>query len=108
MALDVDVCIKGETERATAIGKEFVKLAHTSKVPPASLIVKMLNRIIYCGQPDLNKFILVNFPDIIEQADAFEAGCARISAMVYPSANSGSVVEVRENALAAFNIDTLF
>lgn len=106
--LDVNVCIKGETERGTNVGKEFVKLAHTSKVPPASLIVKMLNNIIYCGQPNLCKFILVNFPDIIEQADAFEKGCARISAMIYPSSNQGSVVEVRNNALAHYNIDTLF
>jgi len=30
------------------------------------MIVRMLKKIIYCGQPNLNKFILSSFPDIIE------------------------------------------
>jgi len=70
--LDVEECIKGEHERGTVIGQQFYKLVGATKVPPADLIVRMLNKIIYCGQESLNKFILSNFPGTIEQAKVFE------------------------------------
>jgi len=47
--LDVEECIKGEHERGTVIGKHFYDIVQATKVPPADLIVKMLNKIIYCG-----------------------------------------------------------
>jgi adenylate kinase family enzyme len=43
-----------------------------NRIIPAEMIVRMLKKIIYCGQPSLNKFILSSFPDIIEQAREFE------------------------------------
>jgi len=67
----------------------------------------MLNRIIYCGQASLNKFILSNFPGTIEQAKVFEANCARLSAMIYPTSASTATVEIKNNDLTLFNIDSL-
>jgi adenylate kinase family enzyme len=87
VALDVKKITSGESNRATMVGKRYWQTLASSKVAPSSLTVKMLNRIIYSGQPALNKFILVNFPDDnrdIEQTKAFEDGCAKISAIVYP------------------------
>jgi hypothetical protein len=63
VALNVKKIVSGESNRATLIGKRFWQTLATSKVAPGALTVKMLNRIIYCGQPQLNKFILVNFPE---------------------------------------------
>ena len=77
-------------------------------MPPAELIVKMLNKIIYCGQASLNKFILSNFPGTIEQAKVFETNCARLSAMIYPTSASTATVEIKNNDLTLFNIDSLF
>ena len=37
-----------------------------NRIIPAEMIVRMLKKIIYCGQPSINKFILSSFPDIIE------------------------------------------
>jgi adenylate kinase len=70
--LDVDKCMRGENERGTAIGLQLIKLVEQSKIIPGDLIVKMLKMIIYCGTPTQNKFILTNFPDMIEQAKEFE------------------------------------
>lgn len=67
----------------------------------------MLRRAIYCGQPHLNKFVLSNFPEVTEQAEEFEKNCCSISAIIYPSAN-GSTVELKDNNLQYFNIDSLF
>jgi hypothetical protein len=72
-----------------------------------TLTVKMLNSIIYCGQSD-KKFILVNFPSTIEGATEFEANCAKIAAMIYPNAAGGSKIEVKNDQIAEFNIDSLF
>jgi hypothetical protein len=47
------------------------------------MIVRMLKKIIYSGQPSINKFILTSFPDIIEQAKEFELNCAKIAAIIY-------------------------
>ena len=86
---------------------QFYKLVGATKVPPADLIVRMLNKIIYCGQASLNKFILSNFPGTIEQAKVFETNCARLSAMIYPTSASTATVEIKNNDLTLFNIDSL-
>jgi hypothetical protein len=67
----------------------------------------MLNKIIYCGQPDLNKYILSNFPDVIDQAEEFERSCCEISAIIYPTPNT-STVEIKDNMMQTYNIDTMF
>lgn len=105
--LDIKKCIVGECERGTDIGKEMVHLVKNSKIISAELIVRMLNKIVYCGQPNLNKYILSNFPDYIDQAREFEKNCAKISALVYPN-TGGSVVEILNNNLSHFTIDSLF
>lgn len=78
-----------------------------SKIVSAEFIVRMLNKIIYCGQPKLDKFILSNFPDFIDQAKEFERSCAKIAALIYPSNNS-SVVEIANNNLSMQTIDSIF
>jgi adenylate kinase family enzyme len=47
--LDVDKIQRGENERGTNIGKELKNLVAQSKVAPAELTVRMLNKIIYSG-----------------------------------------------------------
>lgn len=74
--LDINQCIKGENLRGTNIGKQFEKLVVAAKVIPADMIVRMLNKIIYCGQLNQNKFILTNFPEVIDHAREFELSCA--------------------------------
>ena len=59
----------------------------------------MLNKIIYCGQEKLNKYILSNFPEMIEQANEFERNCSKITAMIYPTSNS-AIVEIKNNNLS--------
>jgi len=72
-------------ERKTAIGQEFIKILKADKNIPANMKVKMLNKIIYSGQVALNKFILTNFPEQIDQAKEFELNCSKIAAIIYPT-----------------------
>jgi hypothetical protein len=71
------------------------------------MIVRMLKKIIYSGQPHINKFILTSFPDIIEQAKEFELNCSKITAIIYATTDD-SIVEIKNNNLSLFNIDSLF
>ena len=105
--LDINSLIRYETERRTAIGQEMHSMVQGSKIIPAEMIVRMLKLIIYNGQPIMNKFILTSFPDIIEQAKEFETHCARITAIIYTTRSEG-VVEIKNNSLSLFNIDSLF
>lgn len=66
----------------------------------------MLKKIVYCGQPALNKFILSNFPDTIDHVKLFEKGCSTIAAMIYPTKDL-SLVEIKGNA-SHFSIDSYF
>ena len=66
MNLDINFLIRDENERKTAIGQEMHAMVQGNRIIPAEMIVRMLKKIIYCGQPSLNKFILSSFPDIIE------------------------------------------
>ena len=99
--------MKGENERGTAIGLQLRKLVEQAKIIPADLIVRMLNKTIYCGDQSQTKFILSNFQDIIEQAKEFESKCSKIDAMIYPT-SGGSIVEIKNNSLSLYNIDSLF
>ena len=74
-----------ELERKTMIGQEFSKILKADKNIPANMKVMMLNKIIYSGQVSLNKFILTNFPEQIDQAKEFELNCSKIAAIIYPT-----------------------
>ena len=65
----------------------------------------MLRQVIYCGQPHINKFILTNFPDTIEQAKAFENDCSKLTAMIFPTANE---YEVEIKSTSHFGLESLF
>ena len=70
-------------------------------------IVRMLKKIIYSGQDNRDKFVLTGFPDVIDHAKEFEAACGTITAIIYCTA-SETVVEIKNNNMATFNIDALF
>jgi adenylate kinase family enzyme len=105
--LDINGLIRDENERKTAIGIEMHQMVQSNRIIPAEMIVRMLKKIIYSGQADLNKFILTSFPDIIEQAKEFEQNCSKIAAIIY-STTEDSIVEIKNNNLSLFNIDSLF
>jgi len=105
--LDINALIRDENERKTSIGAEMHQMVQSNRIIPAEMIVRMLKKIIYSGQPHINKFILTSFPDIIEQAKEFETNCARIKAIIYSTAES-NIVEIKNNNLSLFNIDSLF
>jgi len=107
MNLDINALIRDENERKTAIGLEMNSMVQANKIIPAEMIVRMLKKIIYSGNPTLNKFILTSFPDIIEQAKEFETNCSKISAIIY-STTQDRIVEIKNNNLSLFNIDSLF
>jgi len=105
--LDINGLIRDENERKTAIGIEMHQMVQSNRIIPAEMIVRMLKKIIYSGQPHINKFILTSFPDIIEQAKEFELNCSKIAAIIY-STTDDSIVEIKNNNLSLFNIDSLF
>ena len=94
-------------DRNTTIGQEFIKIVKADKNIPAYMIVQMLNKIIYSGQKTVNKFILSNFPEQIDQANEFEKNCSKIAAIIYPT-NNASTVEITNKELSMFNIESLF
>jgi adenylate kinase family enzyme len=105
--LDINGLIRDENERKTAIGIEMHQMVQSNRIIPAEMIVRMLKKIIYSGQVDVNKFILTSFPDIIEQAREFELNCSKIAAIIYATTDD-SIVEIKNNNLSLFNIDSLF
>jgi len=107
MDLDINALIRDENERKTSIGIEMHQMVQSNRIIPAEMIVRMLKKIIYSGQPQINKFILTSFPDIIEQAKEFELNCSKIKAIIYSTAES-DIVEIKNNNLSLFNIDSLF
>lgn len=104
--MDVNSLIRDENERKTAIGLEFLNMVAAGKIIPAEMIVRMLRKIIYSGN-GRTRFILSSFPDIIEQAKEFEKSCAQIAAILYLTGEEGRV-EIKNNNLSLFNIDSLF
>lgn len=82
-------------------------MVQSNRIIPAEMIVRMLKKIIYSGQASSDKFILTSFPDIIEQAKEFETNCCKIAAIIYSTAED-KIVEIKNNNLALFNIDSLF
>ena len=105
--LDVMELMNDEMQRGTNIGQEFIKIVKQDKNIPASLIVRMLKKIVYCGQPQLNQFILSNFPEQIDQVHEFESNCSKIAAIIYPT-SGGSIVDISQKELGLFNIESLF
>lgn len=105
--LDVNALIRDENERKTEIGQEMHSMVQSNRIIPAEMMVRMLKKIIYSGSTEQTKFILTSFPDIIEQAKEFETNCSRISAIIY-STTEDSTVEIKNNNLSLFNIDSLF
>ena len=104
--LDVEVLRESEERRCTELGKQLKLHKHPSD-PKPQYVVEMLKRCIFNGCDD-DKFLLVNFPLSPEQAQYFEEQCAKISAIVYCSANKGEkCVEVPGN-IAVANLDAVF
>jgi shikimate kinase len=66
----------------------------------------MFKKIIYCGTPSQNKFIISGFPEQIDQVKEFEDKCCKIAAIIYPT-SGGSIVEIKKD-LSIYSIDSLF
>jgi adenylate kinase family enzyme len=105
--LDIDELVSAEIKRNTVVGAELFSLAKLDKAIQASVIVKMLNRIIYSGQKCLNKFILSNFPEQIDQVKQFEDRCARVTAIIYPQEEQ-TIIDITNQELNNFNIESFF
>lgn len=67
----------------------------------------MLRKIIYSGQKN-TKFILSYFPDIIEHVYEFEKSVGTISAVFFTTKEGEIEVELKNNQLTLFTIDSLF
>ena len=106
--LNITPLVEEERVRKTHIGVELDKCALQGQQPPAELLVRLLRKIIYSGMPEEDKFILSNFPEITEQAQEFEASCAKITALIYATSENGKFVEIKGNNLSHYNIDSMF
>jgi len=106
--LDINQLIREENERKTTIGKEINSLVSANKIIPAELIVRMLRKIIYAGDVTQVNFILTSFPDIIEQAKELETNCVKLSKVFYCHGNDTTNIEIKNNNLSLFNIDSYF
>lgn len=67
----------------------------------------MLRKILYSGINGQNKFVLVGFPETIDQATKFEFLVSRIAAVIYTSAK-GPTTEIYGNDLSSKSIESLF
>lgn len=108
MNLNIQPLCEEERVRKTHIGIELDKLALQGTQPTPDVLVRLLRKIIYCGLPEKDKFILTNFPELTEQAQEFEASCAKITALIYATSEQGNQVEIKGNDLSRFNIDSMF
>jgi hypothetical protein len=107
MNVDVKKLENDEMERKTNIGLEMTETIQNGKKIAPELTVKMLKKVVYNGNPACSNFVLTGFPEVTEEARAFEGECASIKALIY-STTKDNVVELKGNNLAQFNIDTLF
>ena len=107
MNLDVSELVKGEIMRQTSIGLEMHQMDVQGKPIPANMIVRMLQKIIYCGRKNQSKFILTSFPETIDQVREFEKNCSKIQTVIYSTADE-PVVEIANNNLGSYNIDSQF
>lgn len=105
--LEVNSLMRDETERRTKIGLDFLKMVQAGKIIPAEMTVRMLRKIIFSGQ-NHKKFILSSFPEMIEHVQEFEKNCAKIQAIFFTTDKEEDVVELKNNNLTLFNIDSLF
>lgn len=64
--LDVTGLIHEETERKTKLSIEMQASMHNKQPISSVLIVQMLRKIIYSGKENVTKYILTNFPEVIE------------------------------------------
>lgn len=99
-----------EVDRGTVLGskiKEAIDKGQSLSQHP-ELIVNVLKHVIYSGIDGHNKFLLVGFPQSIQEASVFEKHCAMITAIVYTASKGQSTVEIKGNDLGHKNLDTLF
>ena len=102
--LDVENLRECEMKRKTNIGIEMIQHLHRDKNIPASMVVRMLNKIVYNGQESINKFILSNFPEQIDQVKEFETNCCKLAAIIYPT-GQGTTVDIAQKDLEAIKIE---
>ena len=113
--LKVFELIKEETERNTEVGKEINEQISAGKDYQRDLdhlIVKMLKKNIYSGIESRTKFILIDFPDTIKQAQEFESDCAKLTAVIFAAGGELAMdamhpYNIIDNGLSLDSIDSL-
>lgn len=106
--LDINSLIRDENERRTELGLQIAELMAAGKLVSADLMTRLLQKIIYSGVPNADRFLLIGFPDVREQADEFEKKCCGIKAIIYTSGNECPQVEIKNENLNNFSIDAVF
>jgi hypothetical protein len=99
--------IRDETERRTDIGVEIHQLVSTGQIISNDLYVRMLKNIIFSGETSVNKFLMTGFPHDDNAVAEFESNCSKITAIIF-AAGPEPVIEIQNNNLNSFNIDSLF
>jgi adenylate kinase family enzyme len=70
------------------------------------MYIDLLKPVIFAGhESGRDKFLLVGFPETIEQVEAFEANCTRISGIILAT-DEGENVDIKNNEPSLCNIDT--
>lgn len=106
MILDVASLIMAETDRLTKLGSEMVVYISQGKFVPTSLIISMLRNIIYSGGME-NKFLLIGFPESVDQARLFETQCCKIKRMfvIYEGIETPLILEQK---ISEFGLESYF
>jgi hypothetical protein len=72
------------------------------------MYIDLLRPVIFSGHEcGRDKFLLVGFPETIEQVENFELNCTCISGVILAT-DEGDVVDIKNNEPSLCNIDTQF
>lgn len=90
--LNIPLLRREEISRKTAVGKKMIEFTAKGKIIPAELTIEFLRKMIYSAD-GYNKFILLGFPEEIEQLDLLEKTCVHISKEFYFYPKEGEKVQ---------------
>ena len=105
--LDIQKIAQGFFNHGSMLGKIYKAHSRGGKRVPVEMTIELLRNSIYGGQPDLNKFLLTNFPDEVDQVADFEESLCQITAIIYPAAGDESVVEIKDES-STLTIESMF
>lgn len=110
--LEVNDLIQLSVSRHTEMGKKIQALLDDGSNVWAEpkIVIEILKKVIYSGNSfqDRERFLLIGFPDQIEQAQAFEENCCNITAIVYATDGAQPTVEIKGDDLSLKCLDSIF